>query len=302
MYRYTIPTPIIVNLCDKQGFILRKRASDFVDANTVKGAERGNRNEQSYGALSEIVIRSLLNLPIERGQSLGFDILLPSGIKLDVKCRGGAFPFQPLYDGPDHFKREAKHNFFARQLHDKKLDTDVYLLTHLQTSSKGILPGSTREKKWNLFICGWVSKGRVVKEGVFLPRGSLTEQGRTWFTYRGQEIEFYHRHLNGLHEVKELLQLDKKDVKEDARRHGNLHLTSVDALRIALDLRGRGILTEKQLDFVKSALSVDAKVRPILHPNQYHHFMQWLINQQQADQTTMDRLLDFIKSEDFSGI
>ena len=36
---------------------------------------------------------------------------------------------------------------------------------------------------------------RVAREGVYLERGSLTEQGRTWFTYRGQEIEYYNNNL-----------------------------------------------------------------------------------------------------------
>lgn len=109
-------------------------------------------------------------------------------LKLDVKCRGGALPFEEEYESNDGIVREAKHNFFARQIHDEKLDAEIYLMTHLETPSNRELPGTTRQRKWILYICGWVSKERVVHEGVYLPRGSLTEQGRTWFTYRGQEF------------------------------------------------------------------------------------------------------------------
>ena len=74
-------------------------------------------------------------------------------------------------------------------------------------------------------------------EGVYLPRGSLTEQGRTWFTYRGQEIEYYNRNLNGLETVEDLLSIDPPDVEKDRNHKGDLNLTSVDAVRIAS--RGR---------------------------------------------------------------
>ncbi|MCG4607201.1 hypothetical protein L0O74_12810, partial [Bifidobacterium longum] len=78
-----------------------------------------------------------------------------------------------------------------------------------------------------LYICGWVSKRRVFNEGVYLPRGSLTEQGRTWFTYRGKEIELYNRNLNGLEKVKDLLGIEPADVKKDDKHKGDLNLTSV---------------------------------------------------------------------------
>ncbi len=256
MYKYHLPTPIEIKLTDERGFILRKKAAEYLENNLIKGAEKGNKEEQSFGLLTEIVIRSGIDFPEikEDNHPLGFDILLPSGLKLDIKCRGGDLPFKELYVGEDEIGREAKHNFFARQIFDPKLDADIYLMTHLEHPSNPALPGTTRQKKWILYLCGWVSKERVIREGVYLPRGSITEQGKTWFPYRGQEIEFYNRNLNGLSSLKDILLLDKQDLEEDIKKKGNLNLTSVDALRIAYDLVGRGILIEKHVEFIKQKL------------------------------------------------
>src|SRR3989338_10524109 len=204
---------------------------------------------------------------------IGYDFLLPSGIKVDVKCRGGTKPFQEEYLSGDGIPREAKHNFFARQIHDVKLDSDIYLMTHLETPSNNALPGTKRQRKLTIYICGWVSKERVTREGVYLPRGSLTEQGRTWFTYRGQEIEFYNRNLNGLEKIENLLSVDPVDVERDKKREGDLNLTSVDAIRITYDLIGRGVLSEKHLAFVQKETGINKIVKPILHSNQYFHLL-----------------------------
>ena len=102
-----------------------------------------------------------------------------------------------------------------------------------------------------------MSKERVANEGVYLPRGSLTEQGRTWFTYRGQEIEYYNRNLNGLETVEDLLSIDPQDVEKDRNHKGDLNLTSVDAIRIAYDLIGRGVLSEKHLAFIQKETGIN---------------------------------------------
>lgn len=217
MYKYHHPTPIVVKLTDELGLQLRQKAAQYIAVNQNRtGAERGSSEEQGFGALAEMVIRNKLGMPEINPENhpLGYDILLPSGVKLDVKCRGGALPFKEEYESSDGIVREAKHNFFARQIHDEKLDTEIYLMTHLETPSNRGLPGTTRQRKWILYICGWVSKERVAREGVYLPRGSLTEQGRTWFTYRGQEIEFYNRNLNGLEKVEDLMNIERADVEK----------------------------------------------------------------------------------------
>lgn len=306
MYKYHHPTPIVVKLTDELGLQLRQKAAEYIAANQNRtGAERGSSEEQGFGALAEMVIRNKLGMPEINPEDhpLGYDILLPSGVKLDIKCRGGALPFKEEYESSDGIVREAKHNFFARQIHDEKLDTEIYLMTHLETPSNRELPGTKRQRKWILYICGWVSKERVVREGVYLPRGSLTEQGRTWFTYRGQEIEFYNRNLSGLEKVEDLMNIERADVDKDKQHRGDLNLTSVDAIRIAYDLIGRGVLAEKHLLFVQKETGlVDKVVKPILHPNQYFHLLKWLKEKGELSEKELEKAKEILEEELFEGI
>lgn len=305
MYKYHHPKPIIIKLNDKLGFIFREKAANYIKKNiNKKGAERGSNVEQGFGALAEIVIRNKLGMPEIKADDhpLSYDILLKSGVKVDVKCRGGSLPFQENYLSNDDILREAKHNFFARQIYDKKLDTDIYLMTHLETPKDRVLPGTTRQRKWILYICGWVSKKRVKREGVYLPRGSLTEQGKTWFTYRGQEIEFYNKNLNGLKRLKDFLDIERKDVESDKRQKGDLNLTSVDAVRITYDLIGRRVLSKKHLDFVNKQVGLKKIVKPILHPNQYLHLLKWLEEKGQVSKTNFKEFNRILSEQPFEGI
>lgn len=305
MYAYRPPKPIVIKLTDEWGFDLREKAAEYVEENrNITGAERGSSEEQGFGALSEMVIRSKLGMPEinPSDHPIAYDFLLPSKVKVDVKCRGGKLPFQEKYLSDDGLPREAKHNFFARQVFDDALDTDIYVMAHLETPAKRDLPGTKRQRKWTLYVCGWVSKKRVAREGVYLPRGSLTEQGRTWFTYRGQEIEFYHKNLNGLMDLNDLLKIEKSDVKKDEARRGDLNITSVDAVRIAYDLVGRGVLNKKQVDFVKSKTGVDQAVKPILHPNQYFHLLKWLKENGQITDKEFHQAEKIMTAEPYSGI
>ena len=305
MYTYHHPTPIVIKLTDEPGFQQREKAAEYVIANQNRtGAERGSLQEQGFGVLAEMVIRNKLGMPEVNPEEhpLGYDILLASGIKLDVKCRGGTLPFKEEYESSDGIVREAKHNFFARQIYDEKLDTEIYLMTHLETPSNRELPGTKRQRKWTLYICGWVSKERVMREGVYLPRGSLTEQGRTWFTYRGQEIEFYNRNLNGLEKLDGLLDIERTDVEQDQRRQGDLNLTSVDAIRIVYDLIGRGVLGEDHLSFVQDQTGLDKIVKPILHPNQYFHLLKWLKEKGKLTEQELKKAREILNEEMFEGI
>jgi hypothetical protein len=305
MYKYVHPVPIVINLSDSQGFALRQKAAEYLLKNkNISGAERGSAEEQGFGALAEIVIRNKLGMPLINpvDHPLEYDILLPSGVKLDVKCRGGTLPFREMYLSGDGIPREAKHNFFARQIYDPSLDTDIYLLTHLETPSDRGLPGTTRQRKWKLYVCGWVSKERVAREGVYLPRGSLTEQGNTWFTYRGQEIEFYHRNLNGLNGISDLLSIELSDVEKDKSKVSDLNLTSVDALRIGYDLVGRGILTTNQIEFIQKSVKLDKTVKPILHPNQYIHLLDWLAKHGQITSHVIDTAKQTLPEVPYTGI
>lgn len=303
MYKFVPPTPIIIQLSGEKGFELRKEAAKYIESSlNTTGAERGNKEQQGFGALAEVVIRKELGI-IKEQKDLAFDILLPSGVKLDVKCRGGELAFKEEYLHADGLTREAKHNFFARQIFDENLNTDIYLMTHLETpSTNRLLPGTKRQTKWKLYVCGWVSKKRVFKEGVYLPRGSLTEQGNTWFPYRGQEIEFYNKNLNGMRQIKDLLTIDAADVKRDESKKGDLNLTSADALRIAYDLVGRGFLNQKQIEFVKHKLKIIDTVSSILHPNQYYHLMEWLKELGQIDNKEFKKFAGKIKKSPYEGI
>ena len=301
-----MPTPIIVPLAGASGFQLRQKAAAHVkDNQNQTGAERGNVNQQGYGALAEIIIRSNLGMPEinPEGNPIGYDVLLESGVKVDVKCRGGKMPFLEKYASDDGIDREAKHNFFARQLYDEKLDADIYLLTHLQAAGKGELPGTSRQRNWNLYVCGWVSKKRVLREGVYLPRHSLTEQGNTWFTYRGHEIEFYHRNLNELKSIKDLHQITANDVDADEKRIGDLNLTLVDAIRIAYDLVGRGILGPDHLKFIQKETGIIEKIpKPILNANQYFHLLKWLFEKGEISEKEIAVAKTILKEEPFAGI
>src|SRR3989338_2934185 len=187
-------------------------------------------------------------------------------------------------------------------MHDERLDADIYVMTHLETPSKRELPGTTRQRKWVLYICGWVSKERVTNEGVYLPRGSLTEQGRTLFTYRGQEIELYNRNLNGLEQVEDLLNIESADVEKDEKHEGDLNLTSVDAVRIAYDLIGRGVLSEKHLAFMQKETGIDKIVKPILHSNQYFHLLNWLKGKGVLTDSEIKKARKILQEEAYSGI
>lgn len=305
MYVFHQPRPIIIKLIDEVGFNLREQAAKFVTENKNKtGAERGSLEEQGFGALAEIVIRNQLGMPEINLSShpVAYDILLPKGVKIDVKCRGGTLPFKEEYLSSDGLTREAKHNLFARQVFDQNLDADIYIMTHLETPADRTLPGTKRQRKWILYVCGWVSKKRVAREGVYLPRGSLTEQGRTWFTYRGQEIEFYNKNLNGLSELSDLLKIEKEDVKKDELHKGDLNVTSVDAIRIAYDLIGRGILTEKHMNFLKKKTGITQTIKPILHTNQYFHLLKWLKENGQLTEKEYKEAEKIMKEEQYMGI
>ncbi len=305
MYHFSPPTPIVVKLNELWGFSMRQKAADYMVANrNITGAERGTAEQQGFGALAEIVIRNKLGMPEvnPKDHPLAYDILTPAKIKIDVKCRGGSLPFKEKYESDDGIAREAKHNFFARQVHDESLETDIYLMAHLETPDNDVLPGTTRQRKWILYICGWVSKERVLREGVYLPRGSLSERGRNWMQYRGQEIEFYNRNLNGLKTIADILTIERIDIENDKVRKGNLNLTSVDTLRITYDLIGRGVLTEKHLVFIKKLIGLNKIVKPILHPNQYFHLLEYLKEKGLVTDAEIVKAHRVLQEEKYTGI
>lgn len=276
-----------------------------MDANAnVTGAERGSSEQQGYGALAEIVLRHCLGLPLINpvDHPLNYDLMLPHNVRVDSKCRGGKMPFREYYDNPDGIPREAKHNFFARQVLEEGLDTDIYVMSHLMTPTEGALPGTARQRKWSLFICGWISKERVKREGTFLPRGAISERANEWFAYRGQEIEVYHKNLNGISSIQELNDLTMEDVQADAERVGDLNLTNVDAIRIATDMVGLGILATEKLQALKTDLNITGTIKPFLHPNQYHALLKYMKEKNMIDDSVIELLKTKFPFVPYSGI
>lgn len=286
------------------GFGIRSRAADYLQENlNTRGAQRGTDSQQGYGVLAQMTIRNLVRLPelTPDDHPLGYDVLLPSGVKADVKCRGGEKKFRTHYTGTQEIPREAKHNFFARQIHDESLDSDIFILTHLE-HPKTPLPGKTTERKWKLYICGWVSKERVFREGVYLPPKALTEQGMGWFGYHYHEIEFYQKNLRPIHTIHDLGSITPADVEADKKIHSSPNLASIDILRIAEDLVGKGILTKDQVLFLRRHTGITATIPPFLHPNQYYHLLRWLVEEGQADQAQIQKLATIMQETPFEGL
>ena len=305
MYKYHQPKPLEIPLKGVWGFQMRETAAKYSSENfNTKGAEHGSKAQQGYGALAEIVIRNKLGLPEinPSDHPLGYDLTNKNAIKLDVKCRGGVMPFKEEYDSNDGVKREAKHNLFARQIYDSKLDAEIFLLTHLRTAGDGTLPGSPRARSWSLFVCGWVSKERIRREGVYLPRGSMTEQGNTWFAYRGEEIEFFNKNLNGFSDILDINTIEQSDVKTDIQTIGEMNMTTADAIRISTDLVGRGFLEKKHIDFIRKQKGITTNIKPFYHTNQYHHLLEWLKVKGQVSETTVNGFDKTFPLEEFEGL
>ncbi|MCL5019651.1 MAG: hypothetical protein M1426_04135 [Patescibacteria group bacterium] len=310
MYKYTLPHPIVIDLgynsiTKDLGYRFRNDALEFVTNNKSKGAQAANDDRQGYGILAEIVIRARLNLPTinDDPHPVSYDILSKKGVKIDIKCRGGEKDFEEGYLGEDGFLREAKHNLFARQLFDKNLDSDVFLLTHLKHPyKKSSLPGGLKDRSWKLYVCGWISKKRVLREAVYVPPGGISEQGNRWFPYQYQNIEVFNKCLNGFSRLEEILELESKDVQEDGDKSLGLHMTSVDSYRIIADLVGRSILDKKVLEFVENLNTLTDSVKPFLHPNQYFHLMRWLQMKGQVSPSQVKKLRKIITEKKFEGL
>ena len=99
-----------------------------------------------------------------------------------------------------------------------------------------------------------------------------------------------------------MLKVEEVDVKKDENRYGDLNITFVDAVRIAYDMVGRGILNEKQVSFVKSKSGLVQNIKPILHPNQYFHLLKWLKVNNQITGKEYKKLNKIMTEEPYSGI
>ena len=80
----------------------------------------------------------------------------------------------------------------------------------------------------------------------------------------------------------------------------NLHLTSVDAIRIAMDMVGQGVLEKDVVQFLKEKLGIKSKIPTIMHSNQYHHLLKWLKDNHKVTNAEIKKLSDIMQEVAFS--
>ena len=308
-YPYAVPKPLIIELNGPDNIEIRKRANDYIEENWNQGqmfnsvmsnerkSEEQKKLEIKKGMLAQMVVRNAVGLEeIDDNQPLHTDMKNQHGVIMDIKMEGITIAFQEEYGGSGGVKREAKHNFYARQLHDPNLQaTDIFINTRFRTGDT--FPGSGRrnETKWVLWICGWVSKKRVIKEGVLIPRGGITEQGQKFFDYRSHNVEFYQHALNGIVDLREWFKnLTNDDVRIDEQKDPNAtpQCTTADRQRILGSLVSRGILSyDKFISINDKILELkDVFVPPILHDNHTIRYVKHLIHIGVLDESVLSKM------------
>ena len=314
MYTTTPPTPLIIDLNGKNNLDIRIKANDYVEDNWEEKFSKLAKSKMQTvekkkldikrGMLAQMAIRRELGLPeiepeeIQLNEALGglaSDLTNPNGVIMDVKMENITIDFQEEYDGSGGIPRQAKHNFFPRQLYDPKLaKTDLFIVTRLRSGDT--FPGSGRanEKKWKLWVCGWVSKKRVISEGVLIPRGGITEQGQRFFDYRSHNVEFYQYALNGMTDLKQWYNdIEKDDVVKDEEKNPQVtpQCTTADRQRIIGSLLVRGIISDEQFQKINESLGLDGKfVPPILHENHTISYVKHLVHDGKLPNSILETL------------
>ena len=313
---------LIIDLNGKDNIGYRKEVNDYVEDKwdilsklhkaKAQSAEKSKLGVKK-GLLSQYIIRKNVGLEGIDAEDIDYaaDLTSPNGIKIDVKMEGITVDFQEEYLGSGKIYRQAKHNFYARQLFDPKLaTTDLFLVTRLRTGD--VFPGSGRsnEKRWKLWVCGWVSKKRVKNEGVLIPLGGITERGQKFFDYKSHNVEFYQHALNKVNDLSKWFNdITKDDVKQDEQKNPNetLQCTVADGQRIISDLLTKKIITREQFDNANSFLDLDGIYVPsILHSNHTVRFVKHLINKNVLTKEILNKLPDVgiveTKPENLSGL
>ena len=80
----------------------------------------------------------------------------------------------------------------------------------------------------------------------------------------------------------------------------NLHLTSVDAIRIAIDLIGQGLIEKDIINFLREKLNVKEKIPTIMHSNQYHHLLKWLKSHNKITNKNIEKLSEIMREVAYS--
>ena len=300
---------LVIDLNGKDNIGYRKEVNDHVEDNWNEIISKfqkartqsieDKKLEVKKGFLSQYVIRKNVGLEGIDAEDIDYsaDLTSPKGIKIDVKMEGITMDFQEEYIGSGEIYRQAKHNFYPRQLFDPKLaTTDLFLVTRLRTGDQFPGSGRSNEKRWKLWICGWVSKKRVKNEGVLIPRGGITEQGQRFFDYRSHNVEFYQYALNKVDDLSEWFNdITKDNVNQDEQKNPDdtLQCTTADGQRIISDLLTKNIITREQFDNANSFLDLDGKyVPPILHSNHTVRFVKHLINKNVLTKEILGKLPD----------
>lgn len=298
---------LVIDLNGKDNICYRKEVNDHVEDNwndiiskfqkSKTQSIESKKLEVKKGFLSQYIIRKNVGLEGIDAEDVDYsaDLTSPNGIKIDVKMEGISIDFQEEYIGSGEIYRQAKHNFYPRQLFDPKLSsTDLFLVTRLRTGDSFPGSGRSNEKKWKLWVCGWVSKKRVKNEGVLIPRGGITEQGQKFFDYRSHNVEFYQYALNEIVDLKKWFnEITKEHVKQDEQKDPDetQQCTTADGQRIISDLLTKNIITREQFDKVNLFLDLDEKYVPsILHNNHTVRFVRHLINKKILTVDVLDKL------------
>jgi len=298
---------LVIDLNGPKNIAFRKEVNDHVDNNwnayysKFKKAKKQNEEvkklEVKMGLLSQYIIRKNVGLEGINPNNTDFsaDLINPNGLKIDVKMEGITIDFQEEYIGSGQIYRQAKHNFYPRQLFDPNLKTtDLFLVTRLRTGNTFPGSGRSNETQWKLWVCGWVSKKRVINEGVLIPRGGITEQGQRFFDYRSHNVEFYQYALNKVENLSKWFnELERSAIQQDEQKNPNetRQCTTADGQRIISDLLTKNIITREQFDKANSFLGLEKKYVPsILHSNHTVRFVKHLINRNVLDVEILEKL------------
>ena len=299
---------ILIDLNGPNAHVLRKEVSEYIDDNwetmkpmfgvTRRGNEDTRKLEVKRGFLAQYVVRQSVGLEgIEDEGNADFssDLTTPNGIRIDVKTEGASFDFQKEYAGSGGVMRQAKHNFHPRQLYDPNLaGTDAFLVVRMRTGDTFPGSGSSREKRWKMWVCGWVSKKRVINEGVLIPRGGITEQGGSFFAYRSHNVEFYQNALNPVESLTDWFRgLARSDVTRDEALDPDttMQCTIADAQRIISNLLARGVIDREQFDSINRAIGLGgAHVPPVLHSNHTVRFVRHMVRRGLLSRDALQKL------------
>jgi len=135
----------------------------------------------------------------------------------------------------------------------------------------------------------------VIREGVLIPRGGITERGNKFFDYRSHNYEFYQHALNAINgDIKKwFMEINRNNVVHDAAKNpdSTRQCTTADGQRIIGDLLTRKIITRQQYDNINAYLGLqDVHIPPILHTNHTVRFVKHLVTLGHLDDNILSKL------------